>query len=370
MAPDTIPPTDFPFDIRPATSPCPPEQRAEVLRSPRYGQAFTDHMVTIRYSPSRRWHDAALTAYRALPMNPATSVLNYGQAVFEGLKAYRQPDGSVAAFRPERNATRFARSARRIAMPELPADLFLESLRLLVTHDREWVPSGPGQSLYLRPLMLATDPQLSARPSDTYLYVLFASPAGDYFAQGPRAVSVWLCSDYVRAAGGGTGDVKFTGNYAASMLAQRTAAENGCDQVVWLDSEQHRYIEEMGAMNLFLVTSDNRLLTPRLTGTLLPGITRDSLLTLAGAMGLTVEERAISVDEWRTGAECGEIIETFACGTASALTPVGEVKYPGGSFRIGDGTPGKMTATFREALLGIQQGTEPDHYGWRHELCR
>jgi len=325
-------------------------------------------MVTIRYSPDRGWHDVALSAYEALALDPSTSALNYGQAIFEGLKAYRQPDGSIAGFRPERNAERFARSARRIAMPELPNQLFLNSLRLLVSFDHDWVPSRPGESLYLRPLMLATDARLMTRASEDYLFVLFASPVADYFPNRVRPVSVWLSTEYIRAAPGGTGEARFAGNYAATMLAQREAADRGCDQVVWLDAAKHEYVEELGGMNLFFVTADNRLVTPSLTGTLLRGVVRESILTLGNALGLTVEERPVSVDEWRTGAERGDITETFACGTAVVVTPVGEAKYAGGSFRIGDGEPGKVTMLLRDALCGIQQGTADDPYGWRCPL--
>jgi branched-chain amino acid aminotransferase len=357
------------FDIRPSSTVLEPERRAELLESPGWGKVFTDHMITIRYSPDRGWHDAALDAYRPLPMHPSASVLNYGQAIFEGLKAYRQPDGSVAAFRPDKNAERFVRSARRLAMPELPVELFLESLRLLVAQDRHWVPARPGESLYLRPLMLATDEALMTRPSAEYLYVLFASPVADYFPGGVRPVSVWLCREYIRAAPGGTGEAKFAGNYAAAMIAQREAAAHGCDQVVWLDATRHQNVEEMGGMNLFFVTSDNQLVTPPLTGTLLPGVTRDSVLTLGRDLGLTVEERTVTVEEWRAGAEAGAIPEVFACGTAAVVTPVGQVKYAGGSFRVADGEPGKLTMTLRSTLLGIQEGTSADPYGWRFPLC-
>lgn len=339
------------------------------MRSRGWGKVFTDHMITIRYAPGRGWHEATLSVYRPLSLNPSASVLNYGQSIYEGLKAYRQPDGSVATFRPDMNAARFIRSAHRIAMPELPVDLFLESLRLLVTQDRYWVPSRAGESLYLRPLMLATDEALGVRPSGEYLFVLYASPVGDYYPGGVNPMSVWLCRDYIRAASGGTGEAKFAGNYAAAMLAQREAAEQGCDQVVWLDADRRQTVEEMGGMNLFFVTSDDRLLTPALTGTLLAGVTRDSILTLGRDLGLKVEERAITVDEWRSGAETGAITEVFACGTAVVVTPVGEVKSADGTFRIADGTPGEVTMTLRESLLAIQQGTADDRYGWRYSLC-
>jgi branched-chain amino acid aminotransferase len=272
--------SDLTIELAPSTSPRTAEERAALLQDPGFGQVFTDHMVTASYSRDEGWHGARLTAYEPLVLDPATSVLHYGQAIFEGLKAYHQPDGSVALFRPDQNAGRFRRSARRLAMAELPDELFLESLHALVRADRDWVPTRPGESLYLRPLMIATDPFLGVRPSFTYRYLLFASPAANYFPGGVHPVSVWLSTEYVRAAPGGTGEAKCAGNYAASLVAQAQAAEQGCDQVVWLDAIEHRWVEEMGGMNLYFVRADGRLVTPALTGTLLPGVTRDSILAL------------------------------------------------------------------------------------------
>jgi branched-chain amino acid aminotransferase len=360
--------SDLTIDLAPSASPRSAEERAGLLADPGFGQVFTDHMVSIKYSVDAGWHDASLSAYAPLVLDPSTSALHYGQAIFEGLKAYRQPDGSVALFRPEQNAARFQRSARRLAMAELPTELFLDSVRALVRIDRDWVPSKSGESLYLRPLMFATDPFLGVRPSLTYQYLLFASPAGNYFPGGVRPVSVWLSTDYVRAAPGGTGEAKCAGNYAASLVAQAQAAEQGCDQVVWLDAVEHRYVEEMGGMNLYFVLSDGRLVTPELTGTLLPGVTRDSILTLGRDLGLAVEERRISTEEWERGCADGTISEVFACGTAAVVTPVGVVKHPGGSFSVADGEPGAVTMKVREALLGIQQGTAPDPHGWMQRV--
>jgi len=356
--------SELTIELAPSSSPRSAEERARLLAEPGFGQVFTDHMVTADYSPDRGWHDARLTAYAPLTLDPATSVLHYGQAIFEGLKAYHQADGSVALFRPHMNAARFQRSARRLAMAELPTELFLESLHALVRADRDWVPTKPGESLYLRPLEIATDPFLGVRPALTYRYVLFASPAGTYFPGGVRPVSVWLSTEYVRAAPGGTGEAKCAGNYAASLVAQAQAAEQGCDQVVWLDAVEHTYVEEMGGMNLYFVFSDGRLMTPALTGTLLPGVTRDSILTLGRDLGLDTVEGRISVQEWQEGCADGTITEVFACGTAAVVTPLGEVKHAHGSFTVADGTPGAVTMKVREALLGIQQGTAPDPHGW------
>ena len=360
--------SDLTIELAPSTSPRSAQERARLLADPGFGQVFTDHMVSIRYSEDRGWHDGALTAYEPITLDPATSALHYGQAIFEGLKAYHQPDGSVALFRPEQNAARFQRSARRLAMAELPTELFLDSVRALVRADRDWVPRRPGESLYLRPLMFATDPFLGVRPSLTYRYLVFASPAGNYFPGGVRPVSVWLSTEYVRAAPGGTGEAKCAGNYAASLVAQAQAAEQGCDQVVWLDAVEHRYVEEMGGMNLYFVFADGRLVTPELTGALLPGVTRDSILRLARDLGLDAEERRITTEEWERGCADGTISEVFACGTAAVVTPVGEVKHAGAGFSVADGQPGAVTMKVREALLGIQQGTAPDLHGWMQRV--
>jgi branched-chain amino acid aminotransferase len=361
--------SDLTIALSPSTSPRSAEERTGMMQDPGFGQVFTDHMVTAHYSRDRGWYDASLSAYQPLTMDPATSVLHYGQAIFEGLKAYHQPDGSVAVFRPEQNARRFQRSARRMAMAEVPEALFLDAVSKLVKADRDWVPTKPGEALYLRPLEIAMDPFLGVRPAENYLFLLFASPAGAYFTGGVRPVTVWLSTEYTRAAPGGTGEAKCAGNYAASLVAQAQAAEQGCDQVVWLDAIEHKYVEEMGGMNLYFVFADGRLVTPALTGTLLPGVTRDSILALGGDMGLDVEERLISTEEWEAGCADGAISEVFACGTAAVVTPVGSVKHARGSFDVADGEPGAVTMKVREALLGIQHGTAPDPHGWMHTIA-
>ncbi|KOV80007.1 branched-chain amino acid aminotransferase [Nocardia sp. NRRL S-836] len=357
----------LPFTRTPHPHPATPERVAEVLAKPGFGQHFTDHMVTIRWNREQGWHDAEVGPYSTLALDPAAMVLHYGQAIFEGLKAYRQPDGSIASFRPEANAERFRASARRMAMPELPDELFLSSVRELLAVDGHWVPSAEEESLYLRPFMISTEKGLGVRPSSEYLYVLIASPAGSYFASGVRPVSVWLSTEYVRAAPGGTGAAKFAGNYAASLVAQAQAAEKGCDQVVWLDAVERRWVEEMGGMNLFFVFGD-KVVTPELTGTLLPGITRSSLLRLASDLGLTVEERRVSTDEWEKANASGELTEVFACGTAAVITPVGHVKHAGGEFSIADGGTGSVTMKLRERLTGLQHGHVTDTHGWMTTL--
>ncbi|MFI7128504.1 branched-chain amino acid aminotransferase [Nonomuraea sp. NPDC050153] len=343
-------------------------EREQVLANPGFGQTFTDHMISIDYTEGQGWHDAELVPYGPLSLDPATSVFHYAQELFEGLKAYRQTNGSIVTFRPYANAARFNHSAVRMAMPELPEEAFVESLELLVETDKEWVPTTEGHSLYLRPFMIATQAGLGVNyPSKSYKYMVIASPAASYFTGGLKPVSVWLSTEYTRAAPGGTGFAKCGGNYAAAFVAQRQAVENGCDQVVWLDAHEHKYVEEMGGMNLFFVFGD-KLVTPALTGTLLPGITRDSILALAADLGLEAEERLISVDEWQAGCESGELTEVFACGTAAVVTPVGTVKGADRAWSVADGNPGPVTLRVREELVGIQYGARPDTHNWIHKI--
>jgi branched-chain amino acid aminotransferase len=355
----------------PNSQPLPAQQRAEILEAPGFGRYFTDHMVTIRWSQDQGWHDAELVPYGPLELDPATMALHYGQEIFEGLKAYRTADGRIATFRPRMNAARFNRSARRLAMPELPEELFLEAVETLVHQDQEWVPDSHEMSLYLRPFMFATEVGLGVKPASSYLFLLIASPAGGYFSGGVKPVSVWLSTEYVRAAPGGTGEAKCAGNYAASLIAQAQAAAEGCDQVVWLDAVERRWIEEMGGMNLYFVYGtggDARIVTPALTGTLLPGVTRDSLLTVATDLGLSAEEGRLDVEAWRTGNADGSITEVFACGTAAVITPVGQVRSADGGWPVGDGSPGPVTLRLREHLLDLQHGRLPDPHGWMHTL--
>ncbi len=369
----TTPTTDGPkIERRTTPEPVPADRRAALLSDPGFGQVFTDHMISIRWSAGRGWHDAQLCPYAALSMDPATMVLHYGQAIFEGLKAYRQADGSIATFRPYENARRFQRSARRLAMPELPEETFVEAIEALVAQDSEWVPTGAGESLYLRPLMIATEVGLGIRPSSECLFLLIACPVGTYFPRGVQPVCVWLSEDYTRAAPGGTGEAKCAGNYAATLVAQVLAAERGCDQVVWLDVVERRWVEEMGGMNLFFVYGSGdqaRLVTPALTGTLLPGVIRDSLLTLARDMGCGAEEGRISTDQWRAGSADGSITEVFACGTAAVVTPIGTVKSNTHQWTVGRGEPGPITMKLRSTLLDIQHGTIDDEHGWMHRIC-
>jgi len=363
----------WPIAVKPSANPRSVTERDAILADPGFGKYFTDHMVRARWSVDQGWHDAEVVPYGPLVLDPATNFLHYGQAIFEGLKAYRHADGSIKTFRALENAARFARSARRLGMAELPPELFLGSIEALVRTDRAWVPDGPDKSLYLRPFMLGTEVALGVKPSAAYDYLLIASPAGAYFPRGVHPVSVWLSDDYVRAAPGGTGEAKCAGNYAASLVAQAEAAQHGCDQVVWLDAVERQWIEEMGGMNLYFVYGSGdgaRLVTPRLTGSLLPGITRDSLLTVAVDLGLRVDEGQISVEQWRDGCASGEITEVFAFGTAAVITPVGEVKSRNlGSWQVAGGGPGEVSMRLRQELLDIQTGAIPDRHNWLHTIC-
>jgi len=338
-----------------------------IFDAPGFGKYYTDHMVQIDWNKSAGWHEARVQPYAPLSLDPATSVMHYGQAIFEGLKAFRHPDTSVYAFRPDKNAERFMKSAIRLEMPALPADLFLDSLKSFLSVDGRWVSSKPEQSLYIRPFMIATEVGLGVRPSSQYSFFIIASPVGPYFPEGIKPVSVWISTEYVRAAPGGTGEAKCAGNYAASLIAQAQAAQQGCDQVIWIDAIERKWIEEMGGMNLFFVYG-NKLVTPSLTGTLLRGVTRDSILTLAGDLGYETDEVMISVDDLIRDLESGVITEAFACGTAAAITPIGTIKSEMGTWKVGNGEPGALTLNLRETLISIQTGAIPDTHQWMWKI--
>lgn len=362
------------YTITRTDNPTSAEELSEILANPGFGKHFTDHMVTIDWTEEKGWHDAQVRPYGPMTMEPASNVFHYGQAIFEGIKAYRQPDDSIATFRPDHNAQRFINSAERLAMPELPQEEFIESLRQLVEVDKDWVPEAGGEAaLYLRPFMISTEVSLGVHPAKSYRYVLIASPAGSYFSGGIKPVSVWLSTDYVRAAPGGTGAAKFAGNYAGSLLAQAQADEKGCDQVVWLDAIERRYIEEMGGMNLMFVYGSGEnveIVTPELSGSLLPGITRESLLQVAQDLGYKVTERRITAEEWQRDAESGAMSEAFACGTAAVITPVGHVLGDSADFQVNGNEAGEITMTLRERLTGIQRGAVEDTHGWLHTLVK
>jgi branched-chain amino acid aminotransferase len=352
------------FTTIPHPAPLSSDIRTEALKNPGFGTLFTDHMVTVEYDEAQGgWHSATLGPRGPIALDPAAAVLHYAQEIFEGMKAYRQPDGGIALFRPDANARRFNASADRLAMPHVPEELFVETIRQLLSADGEWFPSVEGGSLYLRPFMIATEAFLGVRPAKQYKFMVIASPAGNYFKSGAPAVSLWV-SDYTRAAPGGTGAAKCGGNYAASLVPTREAFERGHDQVLFLDAAERKWIEELGGMNLFFVFDDGSVVTPPLTGTILPGITRDSLITLLREEGLTVREEPYSIDQWRADAESGKLLETMACGTAAVVTPVGKVTAEDYSFTIGSGGPGQITSKIRETLVGIQRGTIEDTHGW------
>ena len=352
------------FTIEPSQSPVPEAERLARIAAPGFGKVFTDHMVTIRYVEGQGWHDAKVHARQPLVLDPATAVLHYAQEIFEGLKAYRLEDGAMALFRPEANAQRFNASARRMAMAELPEELFIESCRQLVQIDRDWFPNVEGGSIYLRPFMIASEAFLGVKPSSEYLYMVIASAAVGYFKSGAPAVSLWVSQDYSRAAPGGTGAAKCGGNYASSLIAQAEAMKLGHDQVVFLDAAENRWIEELGGMNIFFVFEDGSIQTPPLSGTILPGITRNSLLTIARDEGLTVREERYAIDQWEADAKSGRIVESFACGTAAVVTPIGKVSSPSGSFTVGAGGPGQVTQRLKEKLVSIQRGAATDPHNW------
>ena len=363
--------SDTAFGLEFATTPSPERraaaEREEILADPGFGKHFTDHMATVRWTLDDGWYDASVHPYGPLSLDPSASVLHYAQEIFEGLKAYRHADGSVWSFRPEANARRFQRSARRLALPELPVATFVESIRQLVRTDVDWVPSAPETSLYLRPFMIATESFLGVRAAHAVDYHCIASPAGAYFTSGPQPVSIWLSTHYARAARGGTGAAKTGGNYAASLLPQQEAYEQGCQQVMFLDSEEGRYLEELGGMNVVLVQADGTLVTPD-SESILEGITRDSILQLAEDRGLRVERRRVTLDEWRDGVADGSITEAFACGTAAVVTPIAELRGEGFTITLPTAGAGELTMSLREELTDIQYGRRPDPHGWMTRL--
>lgn len=338
--------------------------RQAILANPGFGKYFTDHMVTLRYTPDKKWHDGKISPREGFDMHPATMVFHYAAEIFEGLKVYRQPDGGAALFRPSANAQRFQQSAERLAMPSLPTDYFLESIRELASLDRAWIPGQEGASLYLRPFMISTQVSLGAKPSQDYLYCVIASPVAAYFSGGSAGVKLWVSDKYCRAAPGGTGAAKCGGNYAASLAAQLEGQHEGCEQAVFLDAIERKWVEELGGMNVFFVFKDGSIQTPPLGGTILPGVTRDSLIKLAPSCGLTVREERYSIDQWQEDAKSGHLTEAFACGTAAVITPIGQIKGRRHDFIIGDGSAGPITSKLKTTLTGIQYGRLPDPHNW------
>jgi branched-chain amino acid aminotransferase len=351
-----LPPLDFAVTRNLAAAS--PAQREEVLRDPVFGTKFTDHMVDICWSVGGGWHRPRVQPYGPISLDPAAAVLHYGQEIFEGIKAYRHADGSIHTFRPRQNGLRLQRSARRLALPELPVDYFIQSLKALIAVDADWVPTGADQSLYLRPFMFAKEAFLGVRPANKVAYYLIASPVGAYFKGGATPVSIWLSEEFSRAGKGGTGAAKTGGNYAASLLPQAEAYEQGCDQVVFLD--QDRNVEELGGMNIVFVMKDGTIVTPQ-SDSILEGVTRDSLLQLAVDRGHRVESRNLSIDEWRAGVDSGDIVEVFACGTAAVVAPIGLLK--GRNF-FQEQPTGQLALELRQELTDIQYGRIDDRHNW------
>lgn len=356
------------FSFTPSPAARAESERDVILADPGFGKHFTDHMVQIDWTTDDGWHDARVVPYGPLQLDPASAVLHYAQEIFEGLKAYLHPDGSIWTFRPEKNSLRMQNSAHRLALPELSTEDFVESIRQLVNVDKSWVPDAPETSLYIRPFMIANENFLGVRPAQRVSYFVIASPAGAYFPNGVAPVSIWLSTEYSRAGRGGTGDAKCGGNYAASLLPTVEAYENGCAQVLFLDGETGTHIDELGGMNIMFVHKDGTIFTPRLSGTILDGVTRDSILQLARDRGHEVVERDITIDEWRDGVESGDIAEIFACGTAAVVTPISELKAR--DFSVGDpnAPAGELTMSLRKELTDIQHGRLPDRHGWLTRL--
>jgi len=355
--------------VSPTTSPVSPDRLAEILAAPGFGLYFTDHMYIAEWTPEEGWHAAKVRAYAPIMLDPATAVLHYAQEIFEGMKAYRHEDGSVWTFRPEANAARMVRSANRLALPALPIEDFVASVDALIREDEQWVPDAAGEkSLYLRPFMFASEKFLGVRPAKHVTFMVIASPAGAYFAKGLKPVSIWLSEEYSRAGVGGMGAAKSGGNYASSLVAQQEASQNGCDQVAFLDTVEKKWVEELGGMNLFFVFDDGSIATPELSGSILEGITRSSIMELCGTLGHKVEERRVSIDEWRDDVESGRIAEVFACGTAAVVTPVGKLMWRGGECGAGGEEIGPVTRGVRNALVDIQYGRAEDTFGWMHRV--
>ena len=349
------------------TSPVDDARLAEILANPGFGTHFTDHMLTVEWTPDAGWHAARIEPYGPLTLDPATAVLHYAQETFEGMKAYRHDDGSIWTFRPEENAQRMVRSSHRLALPVLEADDFVQAVDALVEVDQRWVPDAASEkSLYIRPFMIATEAFLGVRPARHVTFMVIASPAGSYFSGGIKPLTLWLTEEYTRAGRGGMGAAKTGGNYASSLVAQQEAYENGCDQVVFLDATEGKYVEELGGMNTYFVFDDGTIVTPE-TGTILEGITRDSIIELAGKMGYQVSERKFGIDEWRDGIASGRLTEVFACGTAAVVTPIGALKTKDGAVAAPAST--ELTMKIRQALVDVQLGRAEDTFGWMHRVC-
>lgn len=338
---------------------------ADPLKLP-FGRTFTDYMFTMEYHAGQGWHHPKILPYGPIPLDPAANVFHYAQEVFEGMKAYRSDKNEILMFRPRENAKRLNLSLRRMCMPEIPEEDFMQALGELVKLEQRWIPSAVGSSLYIRPTVVATEAALGVRPSESYLFFIILSPSGPYFAEGFNPVGLWVSDSFTRAARGGTGEAKTGGNYAGTLLASKIAKEKGFSQVLWLDAVEHRYIEEVGAMNIFFVL-EGKLVTPKLTGSILQGITRKSILQISKDLGIEAEERAIAIDEVIAGIKSGRLSEAFGSGTAAVVSPVGRIGYKDEVFVISE-KAGPWSQRIFDHLTGIQYGRLPDKYGWVYRV--
>ncbi|KLU70579.1 MAG: hypothetical protein RHS_3592 [Robinsoniella sp. RHS] len=332
-----------------------------------FGTIFTDHMYVMEYSTEKGWHDPAIMPYQPITLDPSAMVFHYGQEMFEGLKAYKTEDGRILLFRPDKNAERAVNSNKRLMIPEIPVEDFINGVKTLVEIDQAWIPTKEGTSLYVRPFVIATDPFLGVRPSNTYKFIIILSPVGAYYPEGLNPVKIWIEDEYVRAVRGGIGEAKAGGNYVASMAAQVKAHEEGYSQVLWLDGVERKYIEEVGAMNIFFKINGT-VVTPVLNGSILPGVTRNTCIELCKEWGLPVEERRISVDELEEAARTGALEEVWGTGTAAVISPVGHLRYVNDVFQIGDGGIGAISQRLYDTVTGIQLGKIEDTHGWTMEV--
>jgi branched-chain amino acid aminotransferase len=351
--------------IREQLTDCPKDKQAEDKLQ--FGKTFTDHMFVMDYAAGKGWHDARIVPYAPFELDPSSMVLHYGQAIFEGLKAFRDINGRITMFRPRDNFLRMNRSAKRLCIPQIDVDFVMQALVRLIEIEKDWVPSAEGTALYIRPFIIATDPYLGVKVSDTYKFLIILSPSGPYYKNGFQPISLYVENYYTRAAEGGTGEVKCSGNYAASLIASDKAKELGCDQVLWLDAKEKRYIEEVGSMNMFVVIG-GEVLTASLDGTILPGITRDSIIKIFKDKGYKVTERKVSLDEIIDALKENRLDEAFGTGTAAVVSPVGKLRIGDEEYVIGDGKTGKITQMLYDTLTGIQRGKIEDKFGWLYRI--
>lgn len=344
--------------------PLPPESRGKCPGELAFGATFSDHMFTQSWHKGNGWSDAEILPFHDISLSPAAAVLHYGQEIFEGLKAYRRRDGSIALFRPEMNCARFNRSAERMAMPTVDETFHVEALRELIAVDRAWVPEQDGASLYIRPAMIATSPKLGLGAASDYLHFIITGPVGPYFKEGFNPVSVYISDTYRRAAIGGVGEAKTGGNYAASLRVSEQVEKEGYTQVLWLDAIEGRYVEEVGAMNICFVYEGQRIVTPSLSGSILAGVTRDSVLQLAPTLGYEASEARLDIHDVLADIKSGRITEVFGCGTAAIISPVGKLCLKGEEYRINDNQTGPVARHLYDALTGIQYGDREDPFGW------